>query len=79
MGCRILTFVVSIKYCLESVLTDIMKIEKFEMMRMQCLYKREVEFDLSETTVLPLRISELLDGVDDIERFNASRCLGGQE
>jgi aspartate/methionine/tyrosine aminotransferase len=46
-----------------------MKIETFEMMRMQCLYDREVEFDLSETTVLPLRVSELLDGVDDVERF----------
>jgi len=46
-----------------------MKIGKFEMMRMQCLYDREVEFDLSETTVLPLRVSELLDGVDDVERF----------
>ena len=46
-----------------------MKIGKFEMMRMQCLYDREVEFDLSETTVLPLRVSELLYGVDDVERF----------
>ncbi len=46
-----------------------MKIGKFEMMRMQCLYDREVEFDLSETTVLPLKVSELLDGVDDVERF----------
>ncbi len=46
-----------------------MKIETFEMMRMQCLYDREVEFDLSETTVLPLRVSELLYGVDDVERF----------
>jgi hypothetical protein len=42
------------------------------MMRMQCLYEREVEFDLSETTVLPLRVSELLDGVDDVERFIAN-------
>jgi len=49
-----------------------MKIETFEMMRMQCLYDREVEFDLSETTVLPLRVSELLDGVDDVERFVAN-------
>ena len=49
-----------------------MKIEKFEMMRMQCLYEREVEFDLSETTVLPLRVSELLDGVDEVERFIAN-------
>ena len=46
-----------------------MKIEKFEMMRMQCLYEKEVEFNLSETTVLPLRVSELLNGVDDVERF----------
>ncbi len=49
-----------------------MKIETFEMMRMQCLYDREVELDLSETTVLTLRISELLDGADDVERFVAS-------
>jgi hypothetical protein len=49
-----------------------MKIEKFDMMRMQCLYERKVEFDLSETTVLPLRVSELLDGVDDVERFIAN-------
>ena len=33
---------------------------------------REVEFDLSETTVLPLRVSELLDGEDDVERFIAN-------
>lgn len=49
-----------------------MKIETFEMMRMQCLYEKEVEFDLSETTVRPLRVSELLDGQDDIERFVSS-------
>ena len=49
-----------------------MKIEKFEMMRMQCLYEREVKFDLSETTILPLRVSELLDGVDEVERFIAN-------
>lgn len=46
-----------------------MKSEKFELMRMQCLYEREVEFNLSETTVLPMRVSELLDGVDDVKRF----------
>ena len=49
-----------------------MKIEEFEMMRMQCLYERKVEFDLSETTVLPIRVSELLDREDDIERFIAN-------
>jgi aspartate/methionine/tyrosine aminotransferase len=49
-----------------------MKIETFEMMRMQCLYENEVEFDLSETTVTPLRVSELLDGEDDVKRFIAN-------
>jgi len=49
-----------------------MKIEEFEMMRMQCLYEREVEFNLSETTVLPIRVSELLDREDEIERFIAN-------
>jgi aspartate/methionine/tyrosine aminotransferase len=49
-----------------------MKIEKFEMTRMQCLYEKEVELDLSETTVLPLRVSELLGGVDEVERFIAN-------
>jgi hypothetical protein len=49
-----------------------MKIDKFEMMRMQCLYEKQVEFDLSETTVLPLRVFELLEGVDDVERFIAN-------
>jgi aspartate/methionine/tyrosine aminotransferase len=49
-----------------------MNIEKFEMMRMQCLYEKEVELDLSETTVLPLRVSELLDGANDVERFIAN-------
>jgi len=46
-----------------------MNIEKFEMMRMQCLYERDVEFNLSETTVSSMRISELLDGSDDVKRF----------
>lgn len=49
-----------------------MKIEKFEMERMQCLYERAVEFNLSESGVLPLRVSELLDGAEDVERFLAS-------
>lgn len=46
-----------------------MKIEKFEMMRMQCMYEREIEFNLSESGVLPMRLSELLDGEDDLERL----------
>jgi hypothetical protein len=52
-----------------------MKIEEYEMMRMQCLYERKVEFDLSETTVLPIRVSELLDREDDHARSSAKTCL----
>lgn len=41
-----------------------MKIKKFEMERMQCLYENRVQFNLSESGVLPLKLSELLDGGD---------------
>ena len=37
-----------------------MRIDLFEMERMQALHFREVEFDLSESGVLPLTIAELL-------------------
>ena len=46
-----------------------MKIETFEMERTQCLFENKVELNLSESGVLPLSITELLDGADDIERF----------
>ncbi len=46
-----------------------MKIERFEMERMQCMFERDVELNLSESGVLPLKLSELLDGADDVERF----------
>jgi aspartate/methionine/tyrosine aminotransferase len=46
-----------------------MKIQTFEMERMQCLYEREVEFNLSESGVLPLKVCELLDGMEEVERF----------
>ena len=46
-----------------------MQISQFDMIRMQCLYENDVEFDLSETTVLPLKVSELLDGTDAVEHF----------
>jgi len=47
-----------------------MNIRKFEMERMQCLYEREVELNLSESGVLPLKLSELLEG-EDVEEFLA--------
>jgi len=49
-----------------------MKIEKFEMERMQGLYENEVELNLSESGVLPLKVFELLDGEEDVERFLAN-------
>lgn len=49
-----------------------MKIDTIEMERMQYLYERDVEFNLSESGVQPMRLSELLDGVDDVERFLAN-------
>jgi aspartate/methionine/tyrosine aminotransferase len=60
-----------------------MKIEKFRMERMQCMYERKVDFNLSESGVLPLKLSELLDGEEDVENFLAnelwySECEGSQ-
>jgi len=49
-----------------------MRIETFRMERMQCLYEKEVSFDLSESGVVPLSVSELLDG-EPPERFLATR------
>jgi len=46
-----------------------MQISQFDMIRMQSLYENDVEFNLSETTVLPLKVSELLDGTDAVEHF----------
>jgi hypothetical protein len=42
-----------------------MKIDLFHMERTQCLYENEVEFNLSESGVLPLRIRELIDDAGD--------------
>ncbi|NLA26815.1 MAG: aminotransferase class I/II-fold pyridoxal phosphate-dependent enzyme [Firmicutes bacterium] len=49
-----------------------MKIKVFEMERMQCLYENKVQFNLSESGVLPLKLSEVLDG-KDVEEFLAQR------
>jgi aspartate/methionine/tyrosine aminotransferase len=46
-----------------------MKIDKFEMMRMECLYENLVDYNLSESGVLPMKLSELLDGPGDTEKF----------
>ena len=39
-----------------------MRIETFRMERMQCVFEKEVAYDLSESGVLPLRVSDLVDG-----------------
>ena len=49
-----------------------MRIETFRMERMQCVYEKEVAFDLSESGVVPLSVAELLDG-EPPERFLATR------
>jgi aspartate/methionine/tyrosine aminotransferase len=41
-----------------------MKIETFQMERTQCLYENEVEFNLSESGVLPLKVADILQGTD---------------
>ncbi|PYS93432.1 MAG: aspartate aminotransferase [Acidobacteria bacterium] len=42
-----------------------MRIDPFSMERTQCLYENQVEYNLSESGVLPLKVSELLDGAAD--------------
>ena len=42
-----------------------MRIELFRMERTQCLYENEVEFNLSESGVLPMTVQEILGGDQD--------------
>ena len=42
-----------------------MRIDLFRMERTQCLYENEVEYNLSESGVLPLRVEEILEGAQD--------------
>jgi aspartate/methionine/tyrosine aminotransferase len=46
-----------------------MKIDKFEMERMQVQYENTVDYNLSESGVLPLKLSELLENQGDSEIF----------
>ena len=46
-----------------------MRIDPFKMERMQCLYEKEVDYNLSESGVAPLRVEELLDGESNPEAF----------
>jgi aspartate/methionine/tyrosine aminotransferase len=40
------------------------RIDLFRMERTQCLYENEVEYNLSESGVLPLKVEEILEGSD---------------
>ena len=44
-----------------------MRIDLFRMERTQCLYENEVEYNLSESGVLPLRLEDLLEGSPEPE------------
>ncbi len=46
-----------------------MRIDLFHMERTQCLYENLVDFNLSESGVLPLRVEELLEGTGDTAKF----------
>ena len=48
-----------------------MRIDLFQMERTQCLFENTVEFNLSESGVLPLRVEELLEGEFSAETFLA--------
>jgi aspartate/methionine/tyrosine aminotransferase len=53
-----------------------MKIDPFEMERYQSLYWHTVDYDLSESGVLPMTIRELLGPAADAEAFVAGTWLG---
>ncbi len=53
-----------------------MKIDPFEMERYQSLHWHEVDYDLSESGVLPMTIRELLGPAADAEAFVAGTWLG---
>jgi aspartate/methionine/tyrosine aminotransferase len=50
-----------------------MDIPRFEMERVQCLYEKEVKFNLSESGVLPLSLDELLPDPDQRAVLTAER------
>jgi len=45
------------------------RIETFQMERMQCLYEHEVEYNLSESGVEPMRVEELVGGKEATRRL----------
>ncbi len=52
-------------------LEDLLRIDLFRMERTQCLYENLVDYNLSESGVLPFRVEELLEGTDNTAKFLA--------
>ncbi len=50
-----------------------MRIDRFEMERTQCLYENQVDYNLSESGVLPLQVGEIIEGVRDAEWLKGLR------
>jgi aspartate/methionine/tyrosine aminotransferase len=48
-----------------------LRIDLFRMERTQCLYENQVDFNLSESGVLPLSVEEVLQGADGTAKFLA--------
>jgi len=46
-----------------------MRIDLFQMERTQCMYENQVEYNLSESGVLPLKVEELLEGAEPAAAF----------
>jgi aspartate/methionine/tyrosine aminotransferase len=46
-----------------------LKVEVFEMERMQCTWEREVDYEFSESGVHPLTVNELLEGDEEAKEF----------
>jgi aspartate/methionine/tyrosine aminotransferase len=46
-----------------------MRIDLFQMERTQCLYENEVEYNLSESGVLPVTVRELVEAAGDTDAF----------
>ena len=48
---------------------DYLKVQPFDMERMQCTYERIVDYEFSESGVHPLHLNELLEGEEETKEF----------
>ena len=54
-----------------------MRIDLFQMERTQCLYENEVEFNLSESGVMPLPVEEILGDAEELGRLAPAALRAG--